>query len=378
MQHSSTSAFIKPRQEHQRLKTAEKVSTDRVNGSRQTIKSNDFVELKESKLIEPNNNNGDSKLAMMASNFNARQTVDSTGIPRRNFMKQSDHENLKSPKDLQRKENSDKNSPRPRRKLPSAPGTSGPRPRTPKSIHEVQARTTAAQEVTEKTRISEKPKAKSVTTTPEKTKKVKDSIIRKYSDPSDKKYRIVDESANSNRKTSDPVEIAKSTPKGFLGNIKYNSLPRRRPSKTRSKFYLDIEGEDTIPSKSTSDLSGKNGVSDKLDDDAFNNIKPTDNEKGSTVLKNNKIFGTISVKQDDSAISFTNGVDKPDLKQTHVALYRFIPRHKDEVTLDEGDPINVITFGDDLWCEGTNLSSGKYGIFPSRYAADILSGSGSG
>ena len=40
------------------------------------------------------------------------------------------------------------------------------------------------------------------------------------------------------------------------------------------------------------------------------------------------------------------------LDPTHRGLHRFIPRHKDELEIDIGDPIYVQKEADDLWCEG--------------------------
>ena len=59
-------------------------------------------------------------------------------------------------------------------------------------------------------------------------------------------------------------------------------------------------------------------------------------------------------------------------KQTHIALYKFVARHDDEVSLNIGDAIHVDKKCEDLWYEGINLRTGKTGIFPSRYASDIL------
>lgn len=59
------------------------------------------------------------------------------------------------------------------------------------------------------------------------------------------------------------------------------------------------------------------------------------------------------------------------LEATHRSLHKFIPRHKDEVELEIGDPVYVQKEADDLWCEGVNLRTGKQGIFPSAYAVDL-------
>ena len=37
---------------------------------------------------------------------------------------------------------------------------------------------------------------------------------------------------------------------------------------------------------------------------------------------------------------------------THRGCHKFIPRHKDEIFIEIGDPIYVEHEADDLWCEG--------------------------
>lgn len=56
---------------------------------------------------------------------------------------------------------------------------------------------------------------------------------------------------------------------------------------------------------------------------------------------------------------------------THRGLYRFVPRHPDEMEVDIGDPIYVSKEADDSWCEGVNLRTGASGIFPSAYVTDV-------
>ena len=40
------------------------------------------------------------------------------------------------------------------------------------------------------------------------------------------------------------------------------------------------------------------------------------------------------------------------MEVTHRGMHRFIPRHKDEMDIEIGDPIHVTKTSDDLWCEG--------------------------
>lgn len=63
------------------------------------------------------------------------------------------------------------------------------------------------------------------------------------------------------------------------------------------------------------------------------------------------------------------------LRQTHIAIYRFIARHDDEVAFEVGDAVSLHKVHDDCWFEGTNLRTGQSGVFPSRYVSDILQSS---
>ncbi|XP_054159826.1 JNK-interacting protein 1-like [Oppia nitens] len=59
------------------------------------------------------------------------------------------------------------------------------------------------------------------------------------------------------------------------------------------------------------------------------------------------------------------------LEATHRGLYKFVPRHSDELKIEIGDPIHLSKENDDLWCEGYNLKTGEKGIFPSALVTDI-------
>ncbi|XP_028397026.1 JNK-interacting protein 1-like [Dendronephthya gigantea] len=62
--------------------------------------------------------------------------------------------------------------------------------------------------------------------------------------------------------------------------------------------------------------------------------------------------------------------------QTHFAVYKFLPRHHGELSLNVGDAVCVKKIHEDLWCEGRNLHTGESGIFPNRYVSDVLSHTG--
>lgn len=63
------------------------------------------------------------------------------------------------------------------------------------------------------------------------------------------------------------------------------------------------------------------------------------------------------------------------LQQYHCfvfALYRFIPRHEDELELDVDDPLYVEEEEDDYWYRGYNMRTGEKGIFPAFYAHEVI------
>lgn len=64
-------------------------------------------------------------------------------------------------------------------------------------------------------------------------------------------------------------------------------------------------------------------------------------------------------------------VVKTFILATHRGLHKFLPRHRDELEIEIGDPIYVQKEAEDLWCEGVNLRTGNQGIFPSAYAVDL-------
>ena len=105
-------------------------------------------------------------------------------------------------------------------------------------------------------------------------------------------------------------------------------------------------------------------------------------EKGLDVTSKSKrlsMSSSISSASNTSLVSSTSSEPedlrfKTNTRQTHIALYKFVARHDDEISLDTGDAVHVNKKCEDLWYEGINLRTGQAGIFPSRYVSDILQG----
>uniref|UniRef100_A0A4W5P5B7 Mitogen-activated protein kinase 8 interacting protein 1 n=1 Tax=Hucho hucho TaxID=62062 RepID=A0A4W5P5B7_9TELE len=65
---------------------------------------------------------------------------------------------------------------------------------------------------------------------------------------------------------------------------------------------------------------------------------------------------------------FINGEER---EQSHRAVYRFVPRHDDELELEVDDPLLVEVQAEDYWYEGYNMRTGTRGIFPAYYAIEV-------
>nr|XP_040024333.1 C-Jun-amino-terminal kinase-interacting protein 2-like isoform X1 [Gasterosteus aculeatus aculeatus] len=68
---------------------------------------------------------------------------------------------------------------------------------------------------------------------------------------------------------------------------------------------------------------------------------------------------------------FSCTINGEERDQTHRAVYRFIPRHADELELDVDDPLYVEEEEDDYWYRGYNMRTGERGIFPAFYANEV-------
>ncbi|XP_038562274.1 C-Jun-amino-terminal kinase-interacting protein 1-like isoform X2 [Micropterus salmoides] len=68
---------------------------------------------------------------------------------------------------------------------------------------------------------------------------------------------------------------------------------------------------------------------------------------------------------------FSCVLDGVERQQSHRAVYRFVPRHADELKLETDDPVLMLNQSEDLWCQGYNMRTGATGIFPAFYAVSV-------
>jgi len=205
-----------------------------------------------------------------------------------------------------------------------------------------------------------------------KSSKVKgaESVLKKMKSPKQGKRVLPDAPGlkpgknNLSKSSEDLLSVRKDEDKNasLMSKYKYNSLPRKKKEKSRagsmSTFYVDTDS--------------KVSRSPKLDRKELNSNHSSHNNSPLPLKKKSSHagMGSNSDLKKDSKNDIVN-VSSND-KQTHIALYKFHARHKDEISFNDGDPIQVVKCFEDLWYEGINLLTGKQGIFPSRYVADIL------
>lgn len=54
-----------------------------------------------------------------------------------------------------------------------------------------------------------------------------------------------------------------------------------------------------------------------------------------------------------------------------MSVFRFVPRHADELGLETDDPVLMLNQSEDLWCQGYNMRTGVTGIFPAFYVVRV-------
>ncbi|XP_060620052.1 C-Jun-amino-terminal kinase-interacting protein 1 isoform X3 [Anolis sagrei] len=64
-------------------------------------------------------------------------------------------------------------------------------------------------------------------------------------------------------------------------------------------------------------------------------------------------------------------INGEEQEQTHRAVFRFVPRHEDELELEVDDPLLVEVQAEDYWYEAYNMRTGDRGIFPAYYAIEV-------
>nr|XP_054957427.1 LOW QUALITY PROTEIN: C-Jun-amino-terminal kinase-interacting protein 1-like [Pan paniscus] len=64
-------------------------------------------------------------------------------------------------------------------------------------------------------------------------------------------------------------------------------------------------------------------------------------------------------------------INGEEQEQTHRTIFRFVPRHEDELELEVDDPLLVELQAEDYWYEAYNMRTGARGIFTAYYAIEV-------
>ncbi|XP_049580175.1 C-Jun-amino-terminal kinase-interacting protein 1a [Syngnathus scovelli] len=141
--------------------------------------------------------------------------------------------------------------------------------------------------------------------------------------------------------------------------MKEEDLRRRREEevKRRREVVARVSKHPKIMATKTSDQEESNaGRASAPRSKKFLNLFSSDNYSSTGAGS----FGVFSCILD--------GVEQ---QQSHRAVYRFVPRHSDELYLETDDPVLILKQSEDLWCQGYNMRTGATGIFPAFYAVRL-------
>ncbi|XP_058858024.1 C-Jun-amino-terminal kinase-interacting protein 1-like isoform X1 [Acipenser ruthenus] len=81
--------------------------------------------------------------------------------------------------------------------------------------------------------------------------------------------------------------------------------------------------------------------------------------------------GRSSSSSAESFGLFSCVINGKEREQTHRTVFRFVPRHDDELELEVDDPLLVEVQADDYWYEAYNMRTGLRGVFPAYYAIEV-------
>ncbi|KAK1169118.1 C-Jun-amino-terminal kinase-interacting protein 2-like isoform X1 [Acipenser oxyrinchus oxyrinchus] len=125
------------------------------------------------------------------------------------------------------------------------------------------------------------------------------------------------------------------------------------------------------------DLEGDNEFDDDVDGpevlSSSEDSSPEADVQFSKKFLNVFVNSTSRSSSTESFGLFSCTINGEEREQTHRAVFRFVPRHEDELELDVDDPLFVEVEEDDYWYKGYNMRTGERGIFPAYYAHAVVS-----
>ncbi|KAE8616974.1 hypothetical protein XENTR_v10008939 [Xenopus tropicalis] len=134
------------------------------------------------------------------------------------------------------------------------------------------------------------------------------------------------------------------------------------------------DGSDLLTTCNPCDLE-EDDFGDEVDaqeqESSSGDSSPEPNMPFSKKFLNVFVNSTSRSSSTDSFGLFSCVINGEEREQTHRAVFRFIPRHEDELELDVDDPL-LVECEDGSWCRGYNMRTGERGIFPSFYAHEVV------
>uniref|UniRef100_A0A8C9XZV4 Mitogen-activated protein kinase 8 interacting protein 2 n=1 Tax=Sander lucioperca TaxID=283035 RepID=A0A8C9XZV4_SANLU len=188
---------------------------------------------------------------------------------------------------------------------------------------------------------------------------------------------ILERCANNGRGTTDfnSLDTTKDSEKNFTGK------PSKNPNEDDGLAYDSMKYTLVVDENTTLELVSLRRYALTISDDE--EVRPellssSEDSSPEADLPFSKKFLNVFVNSTSRSSStesfglFSCTINGEERDQTHRAVYRFIPRHADELELDVDDPLYVEEEEDDYWYRGYNMRTGERGIFPAFYAHEVI------
>ncbi|XP_058244442.1 C-Jun-amino-terminal kinase-interacting protein 2 isoform X2 [Hemibagrus wyckioides] len=199
----------------------------------------------------------------------------------------------------------------------------------------------------------------------------------------------IDESVRELRNTFDPVGVRPVDDSLAYDSVKYTLVVDENTTlelvslkRCTSVLSDDSDGLSTVCDEEAADededIYGQSQTVGGMRPDLLLSSSSEEDSSPEADLPFSKKFlnvfvnGTSRSSSTESFGLFSCTINGEERDQTHRAVFRFIPRHADELELDVDDPLFVEEEEDDYWYRGYNMRTGARGIFPAYYAHEVI------
>ncbi|XP_026782828.3 C-Jun-amino-terminal kinase-interacting protein 2 isoform X2 [Pangasianodon hypophthalmus] len=199
----------------------------------------------------------------------------------------------------------------------------------------------------------------------------------------------IDESVRELRNTFDPAGVRPTDDSLAYDSVKYTLVVDEHTTlelvslkRCTSVLSDDSDGLSTVCDEEVADedddIYGQSQTVEGMHPDLLLSSSSEEDSSPEADLPFSKKFlnvfvnGTSRSSSTESFGLFSCTINGEERDQTHRAVFRFIPRHADELELDVDDPLFVEEEEDDYWYRGYNMRTGARGIFPAYYAHEVI------